>query len=322
VVDGAIKKELRQKAGVELDVVPIVNDQLRRLLAAMDKYQELVVKPAVDEVEKQVEAELSGALLASLWSKVFAKIPLLEETSDLVHQVSRKMLVRWCDFPWNTGLVLAGYGSADIFPSVVSFRLDSMMMGKLRYVQGTGGKITFDNEAAILPFAQAEMVHEFMEGIDKSYVEMLGSAFEGALQGFGESLLDGLHYLRKTEKGLVKGKLEENARKMTEKLLNEFEAIRRENNVRPVLDAVAALPKPELATMAETLVGLTSFKRKMSTQTETVGGPVDVALISRGDGFVWVKRKRYFDPLLNSHFFQNYLDFECVLKGVDSDNAE
>jgi hypothetical protein len=30
-----------------------------------------------------------------------------------------------------------------------------------------------------------------------------------------------------------------------------------------------------------------------------VGGAVDVAVISRGDGFVWLKRKHYFSQELN-----------------------
>jgi len=69
---------------------------------------------------------------------------------------------------------------------------------------------------------------------------------------------------------------------------------------------VEVLPKDELAAMAEALVHLTAFKRKMNVGMETVGGPIDVAVISKGDGFVWVKRKHYFPAELNQHFFTNY----------------
>jgi hypothetical protein len=54
------------------------------------------------------------------------------------------------------------------------------------------------------------------------------------------------------------------------------------------------------------LVSLTSFKQKVSMDTETVGGAVDVAVISKGDGFIWIKRKHYFKPELNARFFANY----------------
>lgn len=60
------------------------------------------------------------------------------------------------------------------------------------------------------------------------------------------------------------------------------------------------------AAMAESLVNLTSFKRKMSMDAETVAGPIDVAVISKGDGFIWIKRKHYFERELNPQFFANY----------------
>lgn len=31
-----------------------------------------------------------------------------------------------------------------------------------------------------------------------------------------------------------------------------------------------------------------------------------VAVISKGDGFVWINRKHYFKPELNAPFFSNY----------------
>jgi hypothetical protein len=58
--------------------------------------------------------------------------------------------------------------------------------------------------------------------------------------------------------------------------------------------------------MAESLVNLTSFKLKVTEDAETVGGPIDVAVISKGDGLIWIKRKHYFSPELNQQFFANY----------------
>jgi hypothetical protein len=63
------------------------------------------------------------------------------------------------------------------------------------------------------------------------------------------------------------------------------------------------MAKPDLANFAEALVNITSVKRRASLDTESVGGPIDVAVISRDDGFIWVKRKHYFDPSLNPRFF-------------------
>jgi hypothetical protein len=86
----------------------------------------------------------------------------------------------------------------------------------------------------------------------------------------------------------------------------KLEAYERERFLSPVLDIVASLPKDELAAMAESLVNLTSFQRRISREVETVGGPIDVAIISKGDGFIWIKRKHYFEKDLNPAFFANY----------------
>lgn len=74
----------------------------------------------------------------------------------------------------------------------------------------------------------------------------------------------------------------------------------------PLLQTVIGLDKEDMANMAESFIALTSLVRRMQPREETVGGPVDVAVISKGDGFVWINRKHYFKPELNATFFQNY----------------
>lgn len=56
-------------------------------------------------------------------------------------------------------------------------------------------------------------------------------------------------------------------------------------------DMVRLMPKQEMANLAEALVNITIIKRKASAELATVGGPIDVAVISRHEGFVWAKRK-------------------------------
>ena len=76
----------------------------------------------------------------------------------------------------------------------------------------------------------------------------------------------------------------------------------------PLLETLKNLDKEDMANMAESFVSLTSLIRRMSPHEETVGGPGDVAVISKGDGFIWIKRKHYFNRQLNEHFFKNYFN--------------
>src|SRR5699024_5512196 len=89
-------------------------------------------------------------------------------------------------------------------------------------------------------------------------------------------------------------------------LIEENTQVKQENYIWPLMNAVSHLSKEYLAEMAESLIYLTFLKRRISFAEESVGGPIDVAIISKGDGFVWIKRKHYFKPELNPHFFDNY----------------
>ena len=86
-------------------------------------------------------------------------------------------------------------------------------------------------------------------------------------------------------------------------LIKDFNELRRIKIVDPMMSVIRSLPKEELAAMAEALVEITSLRRKMDSDIESVAGPVDVAIISKGDGLVWIKRKHYFDPENNTEFF-------------------
>ena len=60
----------------------------------------------------------------------------------------------------------------------------------------------------------------------------------------------------------------------------------------PVYSAIQALPEMDLANTAEALVNLNSFQQQVSLEIETVGGDIDVALLTP-EGFTWVKHPKH-----------------------------
>lgn len=86
---------------------------------------------------------------------------------------------------------------------------------------------------------------------------------------------------------------------------DEWDSQKREHYT-PIVDNVSVLPKEELGAMAESLVNLTKFRLRVSPERETVSVPIDVALISKGDGFIWLKRKHYFQAELNPRIISEY----------------
>jgi hypothetical protein len=166
--------------------------------------------------------------------------------------------------------------------------------------------MALDNTAAIVPFAQSQMVSTFIEGIDPFFWNILRTYLLGLFDEYPDLLIDSVPGLGDDEKHDLSAKLREKSRTVLDDFLQKTETYKMQHHVNPIIEAVAVLPKDDLAEMAESLVSLTSFKQRVSLDIETVGGPIDVAVISKGDGFIWIKRKHYFDKELNPHFFALY----------------
>ena len=79
--------------------------------------------------------------------------------------------------------------------------------------------------------------------------------------------------------------------------------LRSELRYEGIIRAIDTLAIGDLAQVASTLVSLSSFQQRMSLERETVGEPIDVAVVSKGYVFIWIERKHYFRGELNPHFF-------------------
>ena len=216
----------------------------------------------------------------------------------------------------SSGIIISGLGTNEIFPTLLEIITDGFVVGTIkskiqrRIDIGRNGI-----SAAILPFAQQEMVKRFMEGVDPAFLDYSSTSMKNFMYQFGEEILDalGLSNSERTEM------LRNISAKYTEDYSKHAKEFRDEYFVKSVMDIVEYLPKEELASMAESLVSLTSLKRRVSLEQETVGGPIEVAVISKGDGFVWIKRKHYFDPALNAGYFERQRPGSLNCEGGNDD---
>jgi hypothetical protein len=89
-----------------------------------------------------------------------------------------------------------------------------------------------------------------------------------------------------------------------------------EQHARPLRRVIGSLPIDEMASLAETLVMLESLKEKVTQPSESVSGPIDVAIITKHEGLVWAKRKHFFEANLNPRYFwQQNAKYGAVQEG-------
>jgi hypothetical protein len=250
-----------------------------------------------------------GPLISKLIDGVFVGIPLPNSSKRALREIGCLAMLK-CpkDFSWSSesGLVISGYGREEFFPALHSFSVFGVYGDHLNYKCGHSAGIGFEHSACIIPFAQGDAVYTFMEGVDPAYQYQIQVETAKLIRGFPEAVINSANGLNDQQKSdlLLAFK------SATEPLLKDYfkglDKYRTEKFSSEIVDLVSFLPKSELAVLAESMVNLTSLRRKVSRGLETVGGPIDVAVISKGDGLVWIKRKNYFDPDLNHRYFANY----------------
>lgn len=231
--------------------------------------------------------------------------PVKDGSADKLRELLLLHMTRHCYSPNMSGVVIAGFGRNEKLPALYGFALDGFVGPHLKHQKNAKAAVSATNSAVVIPFAQKDMVVRFMEGIDSNYSGFLDQSFSDLIVSTTAAVLDKYH-----DPGIDLNAAKADVAALSVEAFKNFrdQAVnyRREKFSSPIIDMVSSLPKEELANMAEALVNLTSLKRRISRDRETVGGPVDVAVISKGDGFIWVKRKHYFDPQLNHHFAANY----------------
>lgn len=281
----------------------IVRDKIKEHCDALDKKQSLQGLP-IDYAVKLIKTYRESISKAK--DTVFQKLPLSQNDISNLEKICINLFTKETFLEGTPGIVIAGFGETEIFPSLQEFIIEAKVNDFLKFKEDKSKQITFESDAYISAYAQTEMVHRFIDGIDPDYNYLLEGYLFGVFDKYPAILLDCISTLSDTDKAELNKRLKEKSNDMFNNLKKVTKDYREKKHVEPILEAVAVLPKDELAAMAESLVNLTSLKRRMSMDAETVGGPVDVAVISKGDGFVWIKRKHYFKADLNPYFFANY----------------
>lgn len=184
------------------------------------------------------------------------------------------------------GLFFAGYGQNDAFPKFIHLDIFTVINGELKYRI----KDKFDesnNGAKIVSLAQGDVIMTFCKGISEYFINYIPQKVDEIIIKKIESL-----QLEYTQEQIQK--IKDSFSVCGKETYNIIQSVSQERNVNPLLESVQLIPLPEMAILAENLINITSLKRTFSLDgnQQTVGGPTDVAIISKPDGFSWIKRKQ------------------------------
>ena len=232
------------------------------------------------------------------------------ETLGCARRYAAQCLARAVLSDFRTGLVFAGFGDKEWCPSLEAVEIDGVINRKLKQVDYASVDITRGKvEADIIGFAQDDMMQTFLHGIDpllRTYFEkMIGSAITDTATRIVTNL-----FTERTKADDVLKALQPEFDAWRDGFRTKADDYIERVATSQIRDMIRAMPKQELSNLALSLVEITSLKRKVSRVQETVGGEVDVAVISKSEGFVWTRRKHYFPRELNPRFFARHFNGE------------
>ncbi|GAA3855377.1 hypothetical protein AFIC_002091 [[Pseudomonas] carboxydohydrogena] len=207
-----------------------------------------------------------------------------------------------------SGIVIAGFGENEMMPSLREYVVDIVVCGRVRFWLKDTKTIGPMNASEVVPLADDEVIRTLITGISPSFEDhVLGNAIN-LMISLPETILAPVSQLTAVQKQ----KYTADARKSLPQHFRDFYGKmtehRDKNYTNPIKQAIASLSLSDLSAVAETFLSASQIQKRVNPDLETVGGPVDVAVISKGDGFVWVKRKHYFEERINPSFRLRYLE--------------
>lgn len=188
-------------------------------------------------------------------------------------------------------LAFVGYGREEILPAWATVIVAGFLEGQLLTIEGSSqsGDPSYPRYFGIVPLGQTEAIDLFLKGEDQGSVNCARRAaareIDAGLQSIHESIEDAVTL------ELIDAKFNEMQERVRTGIHEESWQRSQEMFLEPLRSAIAGLPVADLAAVAKSLVELQALRQTTTAEIGTVGGPIDVATISRDEGFRWIRHK-------------------------------
>lgn len=306
---GTVIKQFKEKYKAQQDLGVVFDDT-----AASNLFDEIVndyKTREIDKIEKEpltTTFETFETFYSDMFDADFGKVEIEIRKSHPSLSISpaskdklKNIILDICSikhiFERHSGLVFFGYGDLEVYPAVREVLVGCVICDEIRY--RLNSQVDLDPgkyyDATIVPYAQSDVTFSVLTGVNPKVNQKIWSSIDESFKEL-KTELDASHTGLSAGPFTVKG----------EALKAKIGASKKEIT-SPIIEMVALMGKENLAELAESLVNITSLISKFTEASESVGGPVDVAIVTKGDGFIWMKRKHYFDPEINKNFFARYM---------------
>ena len=189
-------------------------------------------------------------------------------------------------------LVFTGYAERDILPSWIQVNIFGFVNKKITWHIEDSYSLTPDHDplwSICLP-AQQDAINQYLLGYDSEQVDGIT---DNVLEFIDEMTVElGENYkLDQPEQEAFQEAMSARKTKLAEVIKGFNRQFSEDSYLIPFRRAISILPAASLVDVAKSIIELQVLRQTTTAQLDTVGGPIDVALISPTEGFQWIRHK-------------------------------
>ena len=293
-------REEKSQADLQEEVLRFVREANRKLLEYPIFEHEL--EAMADEIFDRLSQEgADGRPMLSERVDYWFDDPGSDEISQEVHRYLRLQVGRTINFPNRTSTFLAftGYGANDLLPHWSGVYLYGAIgnhvcrnLWPMQKARRRGSSY-----AMVHPFGQREMIDQVLYGWDRKFAEDAAEATFEHIAGQERKPVDPPNPTGGDDILGEHGNAEDQDEAASTKedwratLMEKSTDLAWKRRGEPALRTIASLPLSSLADAAGSLVSIQNLSQNIHGELPTVGGYIDVATITKGEGFQWVSRQ-------------------------------
>ena len=197
------------------------------------------------------------------------------------------------NWPYTTELVFSGYGTDQGYPQLIYLKINGVANSQLIFSKNDLQihTISEENPSAIQYFGQIEIAATLTENaLENEEVNALYLRMSEIFTSTTKLL---------TKKGLIKtGTPNFNFGKRFLSIMENYHKDERKRWIEVVKD----YSLQQMAALAENLINATELYQQITFEKEYVGGLIDLAVITKVDGFQWLNRKSWYTPSIGGQY--------------------
>lgn len=202
--------------------------------------KEKIIQDMTDDFEKEFRKKNIN-LFKKISDSIFQNMKINKKTRERLNDIATYIHTREMFSESTSGVVIAGYGNNEIYPSILTYEIEGVIEGKLKYriLKDKCSKIKSGNECVITPFAQDDMVSLFMNGVNPAIINLIETYLSQLFKRIPELIHDDFLKGDKDDKIKIKSAFKDTSNSILNDFFKDLGNHIANNHVLPVMNMVS-----------------------------------------------------------------------------------